>query len=143
MTSLPVPLSPVNRMETSLGATRSTVRTTDFIPALWKTGEAPPVMVESAWRSELASSLSALCSSARLGPFERGLRGSGAFGGNNIITLRLQQRDHQIAHVDIVVDHHDSRFHTGHFNFGLPARIKLRNISQKTSCSSNKRSGWN
>ena len=48
MTSLPVPLSPVSNRETSLGATRSTVRTTAFIAELWKIGEAPPVMVESA-----------------------------------------------------------------------------------------------
>ncbi len=41
MTSLPVPLSPVIRMETSLGATRSTVRTTACITGLWKTGEEP------------------------------------------------------------------------------------------------------
>ena len=38
MTSLPVPLSPVMRMETSLGATRSTVRTTSCMAGLWKIG---------------------------------------------------------------------------------------------------------
>ena len=77
----------------------------------------------------------------RLGALERGLRRRRALGRNHIVTFRLEQRDHQIAHVDVVVHHHDSRFHTGLIRFGLQARVKLRNNSKNTSCSSNNRSG--
>ena len=76
-----------------------------------------------------------------LGPFEGGLGGRRALGRNHFVTLRFEQRDHQFTHVDVVVHHHDSRFHTGLFRFSSQARVKLRNNSKKTSCSSNKRSG--
>src|ERR1017187_2196929 len=57
ITSLPVPLSPVISTATSLGAMRSTVRTTSRITTLWNTGEAVPLMVSSARRSMLVSSV--------------------------------------------------------------------------------------
>ena len=65
MTSLPVPLSPVIKMATSLGATFSRSRTTFFMEGLWKTGASPPLMVARALRRERASSLRRLCSRAR------------------------------------------------------------------------------
>ena len=57
ITSLPVPLSPVMSTATSLGAMRSMVRTTSRMTALWKIGEAVPLMVSSARRKMLVSSI--------------------------------------------------------------------------------------
>src|SRR5439155_9266408 len=79
----------------------------------------------------------------RLGTFKRGLRRRRTLGRNDFVTLRLEQRVHQITHVRVVVHHHDSRFHTGRFRLGSHARVKPRNSSKKTSCVSNNRSGRN
>ena len=65
MTSLPVPLSPQMRMVTSLGATRSTVRTTSFISALLNTGEALPLMISIAPRNATFSCFFCLLSKAQ------------------------------------------------------------------------------
>ena len=77
----------------------------------------------------------------RLGTFKRGLRRRRTLGRNDFVTLRLEQRVHQITHVRVVVHHHDSRFHTGRFRLGSHSRVKPRNSSKKTSCVSNNRSG--
>jgi hypothetical protein len=53
------------RTVTSLGAMRSTVRTRSRIAALWKTGEAVPLMVSRARRKLLFSAVCSLRSKAQ------------------------------------------------------------------------------